>query len=322
MFLTEFQGFSLLDRSLHWSAGLLELEDNMREIGKYSLGVVSWLRKYLPEPFWPPPRKLSYRPGGGGKGGGSLVPGPAVPAPLAVPLHDGSAGTPVEGDEGEDLVANEEWLELQALLADLATAAECPSGGHGGGSGVGVGVGVEMPGPMPAASSSGFDLPVPIAVVPAPKKASKGFGGSRYPHYYIKNAVGKVIGYILDNENASSFDAHCLCHSDDCAISKTYKPWDGPLEGATSMRLAKGRCLAFLVAWLRWGAARYPDSELREQHMGARFSRGEHSALADGTGLERVESRTYVEAEPDLAPLRLKERQPRDGEPIEPPGKF
>ena len=54
VFLSEFQGFSLLDRSLHWSAALMELEDISRNIGKFFLGVVPWLRQTeTPEPFWP-----------------------------------------------------------------------------------------------------------------------------------------------------------------------------------------------------------------------------------------------------------------------------
>ena len=172
---------------------------------------------------------------------------------------------------------------------------------------------------MPAASSSSTDpIPVPKPKV-APKAAGKSSGIPRYTKYYVKDAGGRVIGHILNNENSESFDAHCLLHDGRCSVSRTYKPWDGALN--TAMQRARGRCLAYLVAWLRWGA-HFPARCMKERHVQAKYARGDDAALADGTGLERLEARAYVETEDDFSDLRRLERQPRLHEPIEPPGKF
>ena len=87
------------------------------------------------------------------------------------------------------------------------------------------------------------------------------------------------------------------------------------------MQQAKGRCLAFLVAWLRYGM-NFDGIDARNRHMNARFAKGVDAPLGNGTSHERLSARGYVESEARFEPLRLIERQRRSGEHLEPPGKF
>ena len=90
----------------------------------------------------------------------------------------------------------------------------------------------------------------------------------------------------------------------------------------TPKRSAQGRSLAFLVAWARAGQEEcVPDGEDGQKvHFAGRLCRGHWAFLADGAGQARVQARDWVEQAASMAAVRTHERQPRDGEPLEPPG--
>ena len=107
-----------------------------------------------------------------------------------------------------------------------------------------------------------------------------------------------------------------------CAIGRTFKPYNG--EGAwTASRSAQGRCVAFLVAWLRFGT-RYEDTkDDRDKHFeDSKCRLGDAVKLASGDSVERLTAREYVESSPALLEVRGRERQPRADEPLEPLGKI
>ena len=210
-------------------------------------------------------------------------------------------------------------VEVKSLVADLMVL--CEARGSASSSSAG---------PSASSSSAGASIPASAgASIPATadgmgrgrgRGRGRGIGErNKYLPYEVKDAAGVVIGHLLHNEHARSFDMHCHLHPD-CAIGRTYVPHDGVgvLERTTAMQQAKGRPLAFLVAWLRWGQ-QYAD---RESHMHARFAKGLDAPLGNGASDERLRARAYVESAPTLAPLRLIERQPRSGEGIEPLAKL
>ena len=147
-----------------------------------------------------------------------------------------------------------------------------------------------------------------------------GKAGPRYPKLFVKDEAGMTIGYILVNEGAHQLDAHCLAHG--CRMGRTSRPYVGAGR-LTPLRASQGRGLAFANAWLRI-ADRFPPGEAGQAaHSEAARGKGDHAAeLHDGASELRKQARVYVEQEPTLAPARLVERKPRDGEPLEPPGPF
>ena len=114
---------------------------------------------------------------------------------------------------------------------------------------------------------------------------------------------------------------HSRLHEGDYEISKTFKPYDGDISTATGLRRARGRLLAALVAWLRWGK-RFTGANARAHHMNAGFCRGGDAELGEGSSPPRLSARAYVEREDDFFALRREERQPRPGQPIEPPSRM
>lgn len=90
----------------------------------------------------------------------------------------------------------------------------------------------------------------------------------------------------------------------------------------TPLRSAKGRCVAYLVAWLRMGRM-YPEGpDYRPLHFNASKCKDEAEDLGNGESSIRVDARCYVESAPDLEPVRTVERKPRPGEPLVPLGPF
>lgn len=275
-------------------------------IQSYELQVVPWRRLTQPIPFWPPAKKYSFRFSSRNGGGAS-----------------GSADTrvaddffPLEDDEGEDAEATIHEEELQALMEELlALASFIPEAQNPS---------AHASAASPAAKAASVPPPPEAGVLPKGRGRGRGAGkgAPRYDHYDVTAEDGQVIGYLLHNTNASQFDIHCNLHGGDCAIGRSYLPYAGIVgAGATAMRLAKGRPLAFLVAWLRWGQ-QFVDADGRHRHMNARVCQGLDAPLGDGGSWERLSARAYVEAEAAFVGLRLVERQPRDGEPIEPRGKL
>ena len=272
----------------------------MRVIPEFSLEVVPWLRiSSAPRVFWPAARApLHYRlpvpvghgggagpgDGGGGDSGSDDDGGPVfVPEPVPVEVDDG------EGDAFDD---DAWWAEFE----NPAPPPPLPA----------------PEGPPPDVAEPEPPPPVPPVPVAAP----------RYLHYDIRDPAGRDIGYLLFNENAGQIDCHCNIHGPDCAIGRSIVPYDDS-GNVTARRAAKGRPQAFLVAWCRLGRQYGEGLAGREGHMNAAKSKDAISrCLADGRSIERVSARAYVEGEASLAPLRLRERQPRIGEPPEPPGPF
>ena len=98
-------------------------------------------------------------------------------------------------------------------------------------------------------------------------------------------------------------------------------PWDG--EGAmTALRAGKGRSLSFLASWARHGLTLPEGEDYKGAHFAASKEAGKVLDVLDGTGELRMNTRTYIETNDVFKDLRAKERQPREGEPLEPPGRF
>ncbi|CAK0804764.1 unnamed protein product [Prorocentrum cordatum] len=197
-------------------------------------------------------------------------------------------------------------LEMLALFMELEEELRSAVGSEGLG-----GAGSEPPAPPPPPPPAG------------PGRPGRGRGGGvpRYCHYSVAGLDGNPIGYILFNENSNTFDAHCSRHGKDCAVSKSCRAFEGDAAGS-GKRLAQGRPLGFLVAWLRYGTSDlFGDGpEHRKHHFDARLRRGPHALLMDGEGPLRRGSRAWVQSNPHFEPLRRAERKQRPGEAVEPPG--
>jgi hypothetical protein len=323
-FMGEYFALRKLNRAFNWRGEVWQLENNMREIPAFSIEVVPWKRvSECPLPFWPPTRRIRIADPTDRKAGKPAKKDDGdVDGVDAPPLLDGPGGGGGGGEGGDDddwdYVVIEELLDAHADLVGAGAGGGCGGDGHDD-------VEVDPPeggGAMPVDPG----VPPPPDPHPAPKGPGKGGGGKKYKRYSIWDGDGEECGYMIinANPNAMSFDAHCSRHRGDCSIGRTYQPYDG--EGAmTEQRSAKGRPLAFLVAWLRMGAryASHDGDEDREKHMAAkRGDTAETLCLKDGRSPLRNACRDYVERSGHLADLRALERQPRDGEAIEPRGKF
>ena len=227
--------------------------------------------------------------------------------PIADPKEDSDGDTESDIDPGRDNVeddVDEAALmdEIEALLAEHAAA--------------------HPPPPPPDVDPEPVVVADPgVAPPPAPepqaKAKAKAVVGPKYHKYDVFAPTGEHLGYLLKVDGSHSFDAHCALHGGDCSIGRTWIGWDG-VGKMTARRAAKGRSLAFLVAWLRL-ALRLPADATREDHMGLRWCKGAGLAaeLANGNSPLRQDARHYVETEALFAPLRAVERQPRAGEGIE-----
>ena len=312
-----------MGRDKSWTASLWVLEDNDRKIGEFSLPVVPWLRLTDPLRFWPVERKASYRPGPSGSSGsgGTTVSVLSKPPVDLCPILDKGYEGGCDGEDDESLWKAAED-ELEALLEQLRTSTEELTGAGSVGCAGRPASGSSAPAEGPVVAEAGVEPPpAPHVEERKPKAKAKASDKRKYDKITVCDEDGTVIGFFLLNYNAQSFDIHCRLHDGDCAISKTFKPYDGEISTATGLRLAKGRPLAFLVAWLRWGK-RFTGEDGRAEHMAARFCRGPDAELGDGSSALRLNARAYVEREDDFAVLRREERQPRTGEPIEPPARL
>ena len=298
----EYMQLQVLDRTKTWSGDVWVLEENEREIPEFSIDIVTWT-PLMKEPvrFWPPRRRLRVRdpvadPEAAPQGDGEEPPllFDDGPEPRG---SDGTGGGECPGaHEEEDMID----IEMEALLDEWGMVL-----GEGADAG-GEGAGGEPPPP-----------PAPHPVV----AKGRGKGERRhYANYQIFDGDNFECGHILMNVKGRSFDVHCAHHSGDCAIGRTWVPYEGG-GNLTALRASKGRPLAFLVAWCRMGW-RYPDTpEGRAAHMEAKSGRTELSRpLQDGNSDIRRSCREYVEESPHLADLRAQERQPRADEPLEPRG--
>ena len=87
----------------------------------------------------------------------------------------------------------------------------------------------------------------------------------------------------------------------------------------TPMRVAQGRPLGFLVAWLRLGRTA-ADKAAHGKHKKECTTPG--SVLFSGADAARTSARTWVQAQPSFAALTCKERAQWTGEGAEPEGPF
>ena len=127
----------------------------------------------------------------------------------------------------------------------------------------------------------------------------------------------KVVGQLVFNKHSGSIDAHCTRHkvgATKCHMNRTLK------EAPQGSRLAQGRPIGLLVAWL-WGGC-HPDCCDKKPHAQLRTGKGEFSYLVAED--KRRRARDRVEADPEFQRWRAramwKERERRPGEPAEPPG--
>ena len=133
--------------------------------------------------------------------------------------------------------------------------------------------------------------------------------------YFQLQFNGTHIGDLVLNAHAESLDAHCHRHPE-CACDRSLRAFRG--HG----RLAQGRPLGLLVAWLR--AAHLCSAEEHKQMKTGKF------VTEDGTNpvdlQHRQRARDWIE---DDVPgwlhfrasiLPFKERDPRPGEDREPEG--
>ena len=326
---------------LVWSAHRAELEDTTWPITEFSIETVSWLLiGDEPKRFWPPApaleRKFRKREAKEAadpthKGRGARADGSGGEASSS---DDPSSGAGSETD-GSDCGNKDVRVALKEFVAKLE---EPPREGDGGGEGEGGGGEVE-PDPAPPVVDPEPDPP-PVAVglgegaVPPPppppplakgKGRGRGGGGKKYDPLLVRDVNGDVIGHILVNENAKSLDAHCYRHGADCAIGRTFLPYEyKPGEKLTPFRSARGRPLGFLVAWLRWGCRpTVLAGELgRQTHVEAKAGKGDAKELASGLSDIRKRAREWAESDPGMEPARNKERRPRATEPLELFGHF
>ena len=292
-----------------WQAEVFELERSDRDIRDFYLGVVPWKRVSAAKQFWPAQKKYSYKPSMHASGTKRT----GIPTELLelLPGGGGCGGPPEEEPPSE--------IEIKSLWSEFLTICE------GGGSASTLGAASGGP-------SSSSSAPGPVAPPPPPAFADgkgrgrgsgsgRGRGENKYCQYQVADEHGVVIGHLLYNANAKSMDMHCHLHHD-CAIGRSVVPFEAPnFDRATPMQQAKGRCLGFLVAWLRWGK-KFDGLDARNGHMNARFARDADAPLGNGTSHERLSARRYVQSEARFDPLRLIERQRRSGEPLEPLGKL
>ena len=293
----------------------------MREIAEFDLHVVPWLRHTAEAvTVWPAQKRATHKPKGPKK--------KAEPKPL----HDGhpdpdksedGSEESSSGDSGAGDGSGDEWEEeLKALAAALGL------GGAGVGSGGGGGGGEPVPpDPVDPVVEVDVDDVGPHGVPPPPDphpvlRRGRGTGEPKYLHYPVYKD-GLEVGYMLINANASQIDAHCTLHGSTCRVGRSFLA--APEEAGvnpTPMRLAKGRPLGFLVAWLFLGTRWEGGAADRDLHFGASKCSGEWNFLKSGACRERQEGRAYAQHAPELAPCREKERPPRAGEGLEPVGKI
>ena len=134
----------------------------------------------------------------------------------------------------------------------------------------------------------------------------------QYEVYHVIDSHGAHIGDLVYNRNAGSLDAHCLnplhIAVGACNMNRTLK--------ANVRRLAQGRPLGHLVAWLLAGSA----SNERSDHQDLRTGKG---TLAEFVSHEsRVHAREHVQGRRDFQHWSKKcqvvERAQRPAEPVEP----
>ena len=325
-FLPEYDGWAYVDRTRKWDATLYGIEDNTRAIPANSLDVIPWLRKTAePIAFWPREKRRTH------KEKGAKKKRPDAPPPIhdtgdVPPIadaddsssNDGGDPVPFPHSDGPGEGEHDWWEEFQPLLDEFQGLMEPkppphppkpPSDGKGKGDAGEKGVG------------KGPDAD---PLVPPVEPRDDVPHGPRYEKLYVNGPSGEPIGYFLINNHSRRFDCHCLRHGGDCAIGRSWVPWNEAEGKLTPMRAAKGRCLAFLLAWLWFGLDIAEGEAHKDEHMtSAKALPGTRAAvLGNGRSDERIQARVRVEGEPTLAPLRAIERQPRVGEPLEPHGKL
>ena len=325
VFEPEFRCLNRLDKSLIWTGAIWKLEMSLRPIpSPFSTKVVGWTRFSDPVKFWPPSKKIAAPRIFGSESRGSASSGGAGKASGSIEAGGEGGGSDIGPEDlfgtGDSEVDHELWAMLIELGWDppsssgSSSSGAAPSSSSGaasssGGAEVAAGVG-DGPGDAVVVESS--------SKVP---KVSKGAGEKKYPQYPVYDSDGTLVGTLLVNTNARSIDAHCCMHGGECSVGRTYIPYEG--EGRmTPLRSAKGRCVAYLVAWLRMGRM-YPEGpDYRPLHFNASKCKDEAEDLGNGESSIRVDARCYVESAPDLEPVRTVERKPRPGEPLEPLGPF
>lgn len=140
-----------------------------------------------------------------------------------------------------------------------------------------------------------------------------------YEGYEVKSEDGStVVGQLVYNHNSGSIDAHCARHkvgATKCHMNRTLRASE-----TSGSRLAQGRPLGLLVAWL-WGGC-HADCREKKQHADLRTGKGEFAYLVAED--KRSRARERVESDPAFknwhARTKWKERDRRPGEPAEPPG--
>ena len=301
------------------------LEDSMWQITTFRIDVVSWLRSEEPGiAFWPRKAPLPQHrlPGESSKtaGSGTSPDDPGIP-----PLDgDGSDHGGGEGGDGGDIPWEDEMkLLLEELQLDIPRTR---SAGGGGGS-------PPVPEPEPDPTTveppppvhpDVVEPPPPVQPQPRPKRKGRGDGvyhPPRYPHLEVFDDSGRNVGYLLVSEHTQQIDAHCNLHGPSCRTGATYIGWD-PANGPwTELRRNRGRPLAYLIAWLRWGSRFADGPEGRDAHFAARKGSDVNFPVADGSGRLRLQCREWAVATPAMLPAIEAERPPRVGEPLEPLGR-
>ena len=332
-FFSEYQGFARFDKDLHWSAVRMELEDIPWALAEFDLSVVGWLRSGDATKFWPPPvprrrRGVGGRGAGPGRGDGAADAGSSS---SDVP----SDGTEQSSDHIDDpgRGPGPGWeIEIDGILEDLADHRR-----RAGGDVVPPDPGPPEPEPPPPPApprfpweGPGIGDPLPPRVAAEddephpdpPIRPNVRTGAPRYQKLWVHDEFGITIGYILVNARAKQLDAHCLVHGDACSCGRTWTAYEGAGR-LTPLRAARGRCLAWLVAWLRLGCNYEAGAPGRDGHFGLSQGRGPWAdILKDGKSEVRQVARVWVEAAPGLEPARKEERKPRAGEGLEPQGPF
>jgi hypothetical protein len=199
--------------------------------------------------------------------------------------------------------------------------------------------------------------PPPAHVVPRPARPRGRAADGRYQSWEILDEEGALVGYIRHNTGANSLDAHCSAHAGgrlDCAVLMSIichklflsdLPPRPPFTHSTprslyrwlrrmtdvlpkvnrtylraptaKSRLARGRPLGFLIAWLRsqWRFPKGPGGR-NAHHAVSKSLEAPCEFLCSGLSAERQAGRAFATAH---LPLNL-EAPTRPGEGEEPDG--
>jgi hypothetical protein len=312
-FLTEMRALKQLDKDRTWRLGFYQMDDGPRPLGTFVPNVVSATRYSITRQLWPKLRRLVFR---APRGAGKPAPEPNHPE-VDTAAGDGGnsddeideAVVAVEGD-GDCGPTDDAMDELDALVErmfDEMAAADANADPN------------DQPvpepapddGPAPAVAPPLSDpledppLPPPLLDPPDDSQPPIDDAPPQRPRLGRERALPEAMVYVTGGcikwyRSKNVFEAHCdNPRHVGCVLSRT---------STDGRRRQQGRCLGFLVRWLRSGSE--GDCNSKAAHWSA-------ERLNPSREL-RIESRTTLKAMHTGAHMLAFERPKRLGEDSEP----